>query len=170
MANIGLFAETGIVAIPYNVGEWLSSYVQQGHKLLVGDTTGGDSKFHEAISRIGGNDSTIIYCMDSARNNAFGFKTKSFKTAFDEEQKAITIYCEDNSIEPQTFGGVNKVEEIAQNSNWYQFRDRQIVRDSDMIIIVTVSDMLPKRIQQIVQYASMTNTAVHIVSLTNNTQ
>lgn len=168
MANIGLFAETGIVAIPYNVGEWLGSYVQQGHTLIVGDTTGGDNKFHEAISRVGGNNNTIIYCMDSARNNAFDFKVKSFKTSFDEEQKAITIYCDDDSIEPQTFGGVNKVEEIAQNSNWYQFRDKQIVRDSDMIIVVTVSNTLPKRIQQIVQYANMTNTAVHIVSLAAN--
>ena len=98
MANIGLFAETGIVAVPYNVGEWLSSYAQQGHKFIVGDTTGGDSKFHEAISRIGGNDSTTVYCMDSVKNNAFSFKTKIFKTSFDEEQKAITIYCDDNSI------------------------------------------------------------------------
>lgn len=165
MANIGLFAETGIVAVPYNVGEWLSSYIQQGHQLIVGDTTGGDSKFHEAISRIGGNDHTTIYCMDSVKNNAFSFKTKIFKTSFDEEQKAITIYCDDNSIEPQTFGGVNSVGDITWNSNWYQFRDKQIVKDSDMIIIVTVSNTLPKRLQQIVQYASMTNTKVHIVSL-----
>lgn len=165
MANIGLFAETGIVAIPYNIGEWLSSYIKQGHTLLVGDTTGGDSKFHEAISRIGGNDSTLIYCMDSAKNNAFKFRTKIFKTSFDENEKAITIYCEDDSIEPQTFGGISTVEEIATNINWCQFRDRQIVRDSAMLIIITVSDILPKRIQQIVQYANMVNTPVNIISL-----
>lgn len=168
MASIGLFAETGIVAIPYNIGAWLQSYVQQGHNLIVGDTTGGDSKFHEAISRVGGNDKTTVYCMDSPKNNAFGFNVKRFKTSFDEGQKAFTIYCEDNSIVPQTFGGVNTVEEIGSNSNWIQFRDKQIVRDSDMIIVVTVSDTLPKRIQQIAQYASITNKQIHIVSLNSN--
>lgn len=165
MAKIGLFAETGITSIPYVVGGWLEQYMQQGHTFLVGDTTGGDSKFHEAISRIGGGDNTVIYCMDSPRNNAFKFKTKEFKTAFDEKEKAITIYCDDNSIEPQTFGGVGAVEDIAKHIDWVQFRDKQIVRDSDLLIIVTISDVLPKRIQQIVQYANMVNTQVSVVNL-----
>lgn len=168
MANIGLFAETGIAGIPYNIGDWLSTYINQGHQIIVGDTTGGDSKFHETISRVGGNNSTTVYCMDSPKNNAFEFKTKCFKTSFDEDEKAFTIYCEDNSIEPKTFGGVNTIEEIAKNNNWIQFRDKQIVRDSNILIIVTVSDMLPKRIQQIVQYANITNKPVHIISLSQN--
>ena len=163
MANIALFAETGISAIPLTVVRWLKVYLEQGHRFIVADTMRGDERFHKELSAIGAVDSTLLYSMDTPRSNSFGLPVRSFATSFDEENSSFTITASDNSIEPQTFTGVHKVEDIPLHSGWHGFRDKQMVNDSDMIIMITVSDTLSKRFQSIVQLANMCDKQIHIV-------
>lgn len=164
MANIALFAETGISVIPATVVQWLSQYNEQGHRFIVADTTGGDERFHKELSAVGAAENSCIYCMDKPKNNKFELPVKSFITSFDEGASSFTISADDNSIEPRTYTGVHKIEDIALNSSWYEFRDMQIVRDSDMVIILTVSNELPKRFRKLIQYINLIGKALHIVN------
>lgn len=133
MAKIMLFGSSTIYGVPQQVIEWLEQYTAQGHEFIVGDCKGADTAFHKALSSVGA-DKVTIYCMDSARNNTYGYNVKSFLTGYNEEDKQVEIVANDNSIEPYVIDGVEKQLDIPHNRQWYEFKDRQMINDCDMAI------------------------------------
>lgn len=129
-----LFGSSSVYGVPSEVLSWLREYTAQGHEFIVGDGKGADSCFHKALSSIGAIDNTTIYCMDSAKNNNYDIKVKSFLTSYDNNAKRVTITASDNSIEPFIINGIEKEMDIQHNRQWYEFRDRQMITDCDIAI------------------------------------
>lgn len=133
MAKIMLFGSGGIAGIPQDVMIWLKEYTTQGHEFIVGDKKGCDSAFHKALSSVGATNVTI-YCMDSPKNNTYEHPAKCFTTYYDESKQEVTIQSNDNTTEPYIISGVEKEMDIPNNREWYEFRDKQLIRDCDIAI------------------------------------
>lgn len=133
MAKIMLFGSSTIFGVPQETMGWLQEYIKQGHEFIVGDCKGSDAAFHKALSSLGANKVTI-YAMDSARNNVYDYPVKSFLTSYNEDNKEVEITASDNSIEPVVIENVEKVIDIPHNRQWYEFKDRQMIKDCDIAI------------------------------------
>lgn len=165
MGKVALLAEAGITRIPASVVDWVTQYRVQGHEFIVADTAGGDEKFHIVISATGAINQTTLYCMDKPKNNNFSIPVKKFITEFKEESESFIIYPEDNSKEPEEFTGVHKIEDIFVTDGYRTFRDKQIIEDCDMVILVTASAELNKRSQKIIQTAGFKGKPVNVVQV-----
>lgn len=133
MAKVMLFGSSTVFGVPQNIMTWLQEYTNQGVEFIVGDNKGADSAFHKALTSIGATNVTI-YCMESAKNNIYEHKTKVFNTYYDADAKEVTIVTSDNSIEPFVIEGVEKEMDIQHTREWYEFKDRQMIKDCDMAI------------------------------------
>lgn len=154
MANIMLFGSSSISAIPQQVVDWIYTYINQGHTFIVGDRKGLDTLLHKYLSSLGA-PNVQIYCMDNARNNVYDFPVKKFLTSYDEENKQVEVYAEDGSIESLVIDGIEKVSDISLNRQWYEFRDRQMIKDCD--IAICLWDGETKTTTQIVQLLNINN-------------
>lgn len=138
MAKIMLFGSATITGVPQNIVDWLYQYTQQGHEFIVGDTKGADTAFHKALSSVGAVDRTTIYSMGDPRNNVYGMKTRIFDTYYDETNKMVTVTLREKEKEPNfqdiIIEDVKQEIDIANNRQWYELRDRQMINDCDMAI------------------------------------
>ena len=149
MAKIFLLGAQGVTDLPQTVVDWVYAYHQQGHQFIVGDTH-GDSNFHRLLSSIGAAGTSEIYCMDSPTVNKFNLPVKSFSTSYDEETKTAVITASDNSIEPVAIEGIGKVTEIANNREWYEFKDKLMISECALAILVIPEGEIQKRIDTII--------------------
>lgn len=163
MANILLISSSDISGIPQNVVDWMYEYNKQGHKFIVGDSKGGDSHFHKAISSIGAIDNACIYCMDTATSNSYGLPLKVFNTEYDSDNEAARVVAADNSIEPYIITGIRNEKDIGFNRQWYEFRDRRMVADCDIAIAVISCGDIPKRIDRMITLLNLSNKPCYII-------
>jgi hypothetical protein len=151
MARILLFGAYNINYVPGEVVGWLQEYSRQGHEFITGDGKILDEAFHKTLSSIGATNVTI-YAMDNARNNLFEFRVKKFLTSFNSESKTVAISASDDSMLPYVICDVEKEQDIPLNREWYEFRDKQLIRDCDMAICI---------------YDGENKTAAHMIQLLN---
>ena len=161
MGQIMLFGSHSICGIPTEVMAWIQQYTNQGHKFLIGDGKGVESALHRALSSVGA--TVTIYAMDDARNNTYEFPVKSFNTFYDEEAKTVTISASDNSIEPFTIENVEKAMDIPHNRQWYEFRDRQMIKDCD--IAIGLWDGETKATSHIIQLLNIYNKPCYVFTI-----
>lgn len=167
MANIFLFGVSGIVhCIPSNIVGWLESYLGQGHKFILGDKKGADTAFQKALSGIGAADSSTVYVMGEAHNNAYGFKTKAFKTKYNPDTKVVTILDADSKI-LSTISEVQKEDDIEVTREWYEFKDRQLIKDCD--IAIGLYDGENKVVFRIVQLLNIMEKPCYLFNLQGGT-
>ena len=157
MAKILVFGANSLTGIPSEVCQWIREYIEQGHTILVSDMKGFDTTLHYMLSRLGATkDNTIIYSMGTSSNNSFNFSNKVFGNSYDENNKAVTIFdCDTNEV-LQVIEGVETPADAVSRSEWYQFRDKQLMRDCDMAI--GVRDGSDKRAAQMFKFAGITDT------------
>lgn len=132
MAKIMLFGSASVFGIPSEIVGWLHEYTKQGHEFIVRDSKGADTAFHKALSSVGASKVTI-YCMDTIKNNTYEFPVKMFNTEYLDETKQIKITSNDN-MEPYIIDDVEKEMDVKHNRKWYEFIDRQMIKDCDMAI------------------------------------
>lgn len=157
MAKILVFGANSITGIPSEVCQWLKSYIDQGHQILVSDNRGFDTTLHYMLSRLGANkENTTIYSMGASNNNQFGFSNKVFSNEYDEENKVVTIFDSNTNEIFHIIEGVETPADVASRSDWYQFRDKQLIRDCDMAI--GIWDGSDKRAAQMFKFAGITDT------------
>lgn len=163
MAKIMLFGPYSSVGLPQEVIPWLQEYIAQGHEFLVGDSKGFDSSVHRLLSSLGALDKATIYCMDDPRSNVYDLKVKSFVTDFSEERKQAIIRAKDNSIEPFVIEKIEQAMDIPYNRQWYEFRDRQMIKDCD--IAIGVWDGESKTVTNIIQLLNIYNKPCYTFSI-----
>lgn len=140
MAKIMLLATSGVSGVPCEVSAWLSAYASQGHEFITGDGKTTDGNFHKELAKLGLVDKSTIYCMDSPKSNLYDLKVRSFITSYNETSKQVEISDKDTNEQMIVIDGVEKDLDIPYNREWYEFRDRQMVRDCDMAIILMGTD------------------------------
>lgn len=157
MAKILLFGSSTIFGVPAEIDNWLLQYKNQGHEFILGDKKGVEAAFHKSLSGIGALGQSTIYSMGQAYNNKFGIKNKIFDTYYDEESKTVQIVLRgdnegsvDESFEPYSIAGVEKEMDIPHNKEWYEFKDKQMIRDCDIAIgVVDINDKVTTHIIQL---------------------
>ena len=140
MAKIMLLATSGINGVPYDVSSWLTQYASQGHEFITGDGKTTDGHFHKELAKLGLTDKSTIYCMDKPKSNVYELKVRSFGTSYNESDKQVGIFDNNTQEQMLIIDGVDKEMDIPYNREWYEFRDRQMVRDCDMAIILLGTD------------------------------
>lgn len=136
MAKIMLFGSSTICGVPQEALNWLEQYIAQGHQFIVRDSKGSDVAFHKALSSLGARKEQVeIYCMESVKNNLYDFPVKRFLTAYNEEAKQVTIYEKSKETDASLIiDGVEKEMDIPHNRQWYEFIDREMIKDCSMAI------------------------------------
>lgn len=140
MAKIMLLATSGVNGVPLEVSSWLSAYATQGHEFITGDERTTNGNFHKELAKLGLTEVSTIYCMDNPKSNLYELKVKSFVTSYNEEAKQVTISDSSTNEQMMVIDGIEKEMDIPYNRDWYEFRDRQMVRDCDMAIILMSTD------------------------------
>ena len=140
MAKIMLLATSGVNGVPCEISGWLSTYASQGHEFITGDGKTTDGHFHKELAKLGLIDKSTIYCMDNPKSNLYELKVRSFNTAYNNETKQVEIYDKDTNEQMLIIENIEKEMDIPFNREWYEFRDRQMVRDCDMAIILMATD------------------------------
>lgn len=135
MAKIMLFGSSSVFDIPQEISRWIFEYNKQGHSFIVGDRKGADSAFHKALCANGvASQNVEIYCMDSVKNNVYDYPVRVYTTEYDASNKITTIKLGD-SIE-HTIEDIEKEIDIRFNREWYEFRDRQLIKDCNAAICI----------------------------------
>lgn len=140
MAKIMLLATSGVNGVPSEISNWLTTYASQGHEFITGDGKTTDGNFHKELAKLGLIDKSTIYCMDKPKSNVYELKVRSFTTSYNEETKQVIINDSNSTEEMLVIEGVEKEMDIPYNRDWYEFRDRQMVRDCDIGIIIMGTD------------------------------
>lgn len=170
MGNILLFGTTApIPCIPYTIMSWLTEYNKGGHKFIVGDRKGVDTAFHRALSSIGAIDNTTMYIMGNTYNNTYDIKEKKFITEYDSEKQEVIISGQDNDGNEQEFMticGVVKQEDIAITRDWYEFCDRQMIKDCDLAICIY--DNENKTTFKMIQLLNIMNKPCYVFGMNGN--
>lgn len=165
MANILLIGSSDIVGIPQDVLNWLYTYTTQGHKFIVGDSKGCDRHFHKALSSIGALNNSMIYCMDVPTSNVYDLPVKSFRTEFNQSEQKVIVKAEDNSIEPYEITDIKDAKDIPLSREWYEFRDRQMIKDCNAAIVIISNTELPKRLDHMITLLNISNKPCYIVRI-----
>ena len=153
MANIMLYGAPGVHGIPSEALGWLQTYAQQGHEIIMGDSKTGDAKLHRNLSSIGLNDKVTIYTMKNASliDNSYGLKVRQFDTAYDSENKKVYVTDHNSDVALIEIDGVEKESDIELKRDWYEFKDKQLVKDCSLaILILNSGDETSKKVQQLI--------------------
>lgn len=135
MHRVFLFGSRDLSNIPDVIENHIKAILEQTNgevEFIVGDASGVDSGFHKVLSAIGGRHKTKIYCMDKARHNNFELPVKIFYTNYDEDNKKVIITDGSNVLDEIT--DINKVEDIQNTRQYYEFKDRQMCKDCTFAI------------------------------------
>lgn len=165
MANILLFGSHELFALPAEISTWVQQYSSQGHTFIVGDRKGADSTFHRLLSSIGAQ-SVVIYSMDSAKNNLYKFKERQFSTSYNSESKTAEIIDKDSNDIMCTIDGIEKDMDIPFNRTWYEFRDKQMIKDCDIAICAYYGES--KTVDHMIQILNIMNKPCYIFNMNQN--
>ena len=165
MAKILLLGAPGIVGVPNEVLGWISAYAQQGHEFIMGDTKTGDARMYKAISSLGLTDRTTIYTMNSVIENKYDLKVRQFDTLYDADLKKVYIIehtstdstNNDNNVLLE-IDNIEKEMDIEHNSEWYSFRDKRLMEECALaILILNKDEPLVKRVQSLIMSMNIRN-------------
>lgn len=169
MANILLFGGTTVTVVPQNITNWLETYLAQGHNFIVGDRKGADTAFHRALSSVGALDRTTLYCMDKTYNNVYEIKEKIYTTYYNEEKQLASIFVQGDkegtitSAEPVfEIEDIKKEQDIPLDRRWYEFRDKQMIRECDMAICLWDES---KTINHMIQFLNILDKPCHVIKI-----
>lgn len=162
MANILLLASSGLRALPEEFYRWIETYNQQGHTFIVGDTKKSDDILHRAISSIGAIENTVLYSLGETVSNRYGIKEHKFNYSYDSEKQILSIVASDDESDITEIP-VKKEMDIKNTEQFYEFRDRRMIGDCDMGIIVLSSEM-SKRIDKIIRIMNIYNKPCYVMN------
>jgi len=158
MAKILLVGAPGIAGVPNEVIEWLRAYGVQGHEFILGDTKTGDAKFHRTLSSLGLIDKSTIYTMNTVVENPYDLPIKKFNTLYDADTKQVLIEEDGNPDDTgYVISGVEKEMDIEHNREWYEFRDKRLINDCVMAILVLNTGEQTKRVQSMIMGLNIRN-------------
>jgi len=170
MATIMLFGSSTIKTVPQTVVDWLYEYNKQGHKFIVGDKKGAETDLHRALSSSGASVNTQLYSMGKSINNRFEITNKIFDTYYDEGTKTVQIVLRgaeegsiDESFKPYEITGVEKEMDIQGNSEYYNFKYKQMIKDCDIAIGVVTAD--DKVTTHIIQWLNIYNKPCYLFNM-----
>lgn len=163
MANILLLASAGISAVPADFIQWITAYNAQGHKFIVGDSKNSDAVLHRALSSVGAAENTTVYSMGAPNSNVYKFNTVEYLTSYNEELCTVTISGGDLA-EPYIIEDVKKEIDIQNNKQWYEFKDRRMIENCSMAIVVA-SGELSRRVDHIIQILNIRSIPCYVLSI-----
>ena len=154
MANILLFGSHEVYALPAEIANWLAQYSAQGHTFIVGDRKGADAAFHKMLSSVGAQN-VIIYSMDKAKSNVYEFPEREFSTTYDPTSGIVEVIDKNTQTVMHTIEGIKKEMDIPVNREWYEFRDKQMIKDCDMAICAYFGES--KTVDHMIQILNLMN-------------
>lgn len=162
MANILLLASSGLGALPEEFYRWIETYNQQGHTFIVGDSKKSDDILHRALSSIGAVENSVLYSLGSTISNRYKIKEHKFEYSYDSDKKLLSIVSVDDTSDITEIT-IKKEMDIQTNEQFYEFRDRQMIKDCDMGIIVMSGDM-SKRLDKMIRIMNVYDKPCYILN------
>ena len=157
-----LIAAKGLTALPNTFFSWVEHYNQQGHKFLVGDLKMSDDILHRALSSLGALENTTLYALGSVGSNRYGIKERLYKYEYDNDSKILHIEAESDPTDVTELS-IKKEMDIELTEQFYEFKDRKLVKDCDMGIFV-VSGEIPKRLDKMITFMNIYNKPVYVLN------
>lgn len=163
MANILLIASKGLTALPYEFNAWIEQYNSQGHKFIVGDLKMSDDIIHRTLSGLGAIENTTLYALDKVGSNRYGIKEKLYRHTYDSETKRLCIKATDDDSDVTELE-VKSEADIETTEQFYEFRDRRMIKDCDVGVFVVVGEA-SKRIDKMMRIMSIYNKPIYLIKV-----
>lgn len=164
MGKIMLFGSKDVTCIPSDMSAWMNEYMKQGHTFITRDRGGIDTVFHRKISSIGADAQSEIYCMSYARTNKYDLPTVIYESVYNSESKQLTIKS-NNSTDEFIIAGIENEIDIPVTREYYEFIDRQMIKDCDIALGILNSADENKAELHIIQLLNIFNKPCYIFNV-----
>lgn len=166
--RILLFGTKNLQDIPMDIREYVHKLGEtySDCEFLLGDKVGVDSAFHKVLSSYGYGDRSKVYCLDGVHSNKFELPVKEFRSYYYPEKKWVNIRCGEEGEVLEEIFNVEAVEDIKDNSGYWTFIDKQLIKDCDLAIGVSLGPFYEdKRLSSIVQLCNIYKKQIYILTV-----
>ena len=133
MYRVMLFGSGTLPAITQEVANAILALNMQGDcQFMLGDGRTADQAYNEFLSRAGLTEKSVVYGIQSVRNNKYSHPEQPLQVVYDSENKVVKVVLNGTTVHEEY--GVEDLEKFTQSPKWGMILEKALARMCDIAI------------------------------------